>query len=138
MKKSILLLFMMISSLVLAQSQKPAKVKIITVKQKVCRSQKGFQFVLKTIENDSRCPKGTTCIWEGEVSAVLQVFDGQKQVEETTLVFNEKNKEANIKWFAKYLPFEKRKIESLRVTPYPVESSSIKAADYAIQIGYIK
>nr|WP_314839369.1 hypothetical protein [uncultured Flavobacterium sp.] len=138
MKKSILLLFMMISSLVLAQSQKPAKVKIITVKQKVCRSQKGFQFVLKTIENDSRCPKGTTCIWEGEVSAVLQVFDGQKQVEETTLVFNEKNKEANKKWFATYLPVEKQKIESLLVRPYPVEGSSIKPADYAIQIGYIK
>lgn len=129
---------MMISSLVLAQSQKPAKVKIITVKQKVCRSQKGFQFVLKTIENDSRCPKGTTCIWEGEVSAVLQVFDGQKQVEETTLVFNEKNKEANKKWFATYLPVEKQKIESLLVRPYPVEGSSIKPADYAIQIGYIK
>ncbi len=138
MKKSILFLFMMFSGLVLAQSPKPAKVKVITVKQKVCRSKKGFQFVLKTIESDSRCPKGTTCIWAGEVSAVLQVFDGQKQVEETTLVFSEKNKEANKKWFAKYLPVEKQKIESLRVTPYPVEGSSIKPADYAIQIGYIK
>lgn len=138
MKKSILFLFIMISSLVLAQSQKPAKVKVITVKQKVCRSQKGFQFVLKTIESDSRCPKGTTCIWEGEVMAVLQVLEGQKQVEETTLVFAEKNKEANKKWFAKYLPIEKQKIESLLVTPYPVEGPSIKPTDYAIQIGYIK
>lgn len=138
MKKSMLFLFMMISSLVLAQSPKAAKVKVITVKQKVCRSQKGFQFVLKTIENDSRCPKGTTCIWEGEVMAVLQVLEGQKQVEEVIMIFSEKNKEANKKWFAKYLPVEKQKIESLRVTPYPVEGSSIKPADYAIQIGYIK
>ena len=129
---------MMISSLVLAQSPKPAKVKVITVKQKVCRSQKGFQFVLKTIESDSRCPKGTTCIWEGEVMAVLQVLEGQKQVEEIIMIFSEKNKEANKKWFAKYLPVEKQNIESLRVTPYPVEGSSIKPAGYAIQIGYIK
>ena len=128
----------MISSLVLAQSQKPAKVKVITVKQKVCRSQKGLQFVLKTIESDSRCPKGTTCIWEGEVMAVLQVLEGQKQVEEVIMVFSEKNKEANKKWFAKYLPVEKQKIESLRVTPYPVEGSSIKPAGYVIEIGYIK
>lgn len=133
-----LFLFILISSLVLAQSQKPAKVKVITVKQKVCRSQKGFQFVLKAIENDSRCPKGTTCIWEGEVSAVLQILEGQKLIEETILVFTETNKEANKKWFAKYLPVEKQKIQSLRVTPYPVEGSSIKPADYAIQIGYIK
>ncbi len=138
MKKSILFLFIMISSLVLAQSQKPAKVKVITVKQKVCRSKKGFQFVLKTIESDSRCPKGTTCIWAGEVNAVLQVFDGQKQVEEVIMIFSEKNKEANKKWFAKYLPVEKQKIESLRVTPYPVEGLSIKSEDYNIQISYIK
>lgn len=138
MKKSILFLFMMISSLVLAQSLKPVKVKVITVKQKVCRSQKGFQFVLKTIESDSRCPKGTTCIWAGEVSAVLQVFDGQKQVEEVIMIFSEKNKEANKKWFAKYLPVAKQKIESLRVTPYPVEGLSTKSEDYNIQISYIK
>lgn len=81
---------MMFSGLVLAQSPKPTKEKVITVKQKVCRSQKGFQFVLKTIESDSRCPKGTTCIWAGEVSAVLQVFDGQKQVEEVIMIFSEK------------------------------------------------
>jgi hypothetical protein len=138
MKKSILFLFMMFSGVVLAQSPKPAKVKVITVKQKVCRSQKGFQFVLKTIESDSRCPKGTTCIWEGEVMAVLQVLEGQKQVEEVIMIFSEKNKEANKKWFAKYLPVEKQKIESLRVTPYPVEGSSIKPLDYTLQISYIK
>jgi hypothetical protein len=138
MKKSIIFLFTMFGCVVLAQRPQPIKEKVITVKQKVCRNQKGFQFVLKTIENDSRCPKGTTCIWEGEVSAVLQVFDRKKQIEETTLVFNEKNKEANKKWFAKYLPVEKQKIESLRVTPYPVEGLSIKPTDYAIQIGYIK
>jgi hypothetical protein len=39
-------------------------------------------------------------------------------MEETTLALTEKNKEADKKWFAKYLPVEKQKIESLRVTTY--------------------
>jgi len=28
------------------------------------------------VQEDSRCPKGAMCIWQGRVSAVLQVSDG--------------------------------------------------------------
>ena len=53
----------------------------------MCPNQKGFQLVLKAIPNDSRCPEGATCIWAGEVSAVVMVYKDSKLVDEKTLFF---------------------------------------------------
>lgn len=138
MKKSLLFLFMMISSVILAQSQESQKVKYTTIKQKVCPNQKGFQLVLKTIVSDSRCPEGVTCIWAGEVSAVVSVYKDSKLLEDTTLVFSMKNEEDNKKWFSKYLPEKQKKIKSISVVPYPKEGSKINPEEYYLKIGYLK
>jgi len=138
MKKSILFLFMIINSVVLAQSPKSQKVKYTTIKQKVCANQKGFQLVLKAVVSDSRCPEGVTCIWAGEVSAVVSVYKNSKLIEDTTLVFSMKNEEDNKKWFSKYLPEKQKKIKSIGVVPYPKEGSKIDPEDYYFKIGYLK
>jgi hypothetical protein len=38
---------------------------------------KGEQITIqfKGIRDDSRCPKGATCIWQGRVSSILQISD---------------------------------------------------------------
>ena len=138
MKKSLLFLFMIISSVVLAQSPKSQKVKYVTIKQKVYPNQKGFQLVLKAIVSDSRCPEGVTCIWAGEVSAVVSVYKDSKLIEDTTLVFSMKNEEDNKKWFATYLSEKQKKIKSIRVLPYPKEGSKINPEEYYLKIGYLK
>lgn len=138
MKKSILFLFMIFSSVVLAQSHESQKVKYTTIKQKVCPNQKGFQLVLKVVVSDSRCPEGVTCIWAGEVSAVVSVYKDSKLIEDTTLVFSMKNEEDNKKWFSKYLPEKQKKIKSIGVVPYPKEGSKIDPEDYYLKIGYLK
>ncbi|RDI56576.1 hypothetical protein [Flavobacterium glaciei] len=138
MKKSVYLLFMIISSLALAQSPKPEKVKYVIIKQKVCPNQKGFQLVLKAIATDSRCPEGVTCIWAGEVSAVILVYKDSKLIEEATLVFLMKNEEYNKKWFSNYLPEKQKKIKSIVVVPYPKEGSKINPEEYYMRIGYLK
>ncbi|WP_426094157.1 hypothetical protein [Flavobacterium sp. DSR2-3-3] len=138
MKKLVLFLFMIISSLVLAQSQKSQKVKYVTIKQKVCPNQKGFQLVLKAISNDSRCPEGVTCIWAGEVTAVVSVYKDSKLIEDSTLVFSMKNEEDNKKWLASYLSDKQKKIKSISVLPYPKEGSKINPEEYYLKIGYLK
>lgn len=138
MKKSLLFLFMMISSVALAQSPESQKVKYTTIKQKVCPNQKGFQLVLKAIVSDSRCPEGVTCIWGGEVSAVVSVYKDSKWIEDTTLVFSMKNEEDNKKWFSKYLPEKQKKIKNIGVVPYPKEGSKIDPEEYYLKIGYLK
>ncbi|WP_426062555.1 hypothetical protein [Flavobacterium sp. DSP2-3-1] len=138
MKKLVLLLFMIISSIVLAQSQKSQKVKYVTIKQKVCPNQKGFQLVLKAISNDSRCPEGVTCIWAGEVTAVVSVYKDSKLIEDSTLVFSMKNEEDNKKWLASYLSDKQKKIKSISVLPYPKEGSKINPEEYYLKIDYLK
>ena len=138
MKKLVLFFFMIISSIVLAQSQKSQKVKYVTIKQKVCPNQKGFQLVLKAISNDSRCPEDVTCIWAGEVTAVVSVYKDSKLIEDSTLVFSMKNEEDNKKWLATYLSEKQKKIKSIRVLPYPKEGSKINPGEYYLKIGYLK
>lgn len=138
MKKLVLFLFMIISSLVLAQSPKSEKVKYVTIKQKVCPNQKGVQLVLKAISNDSRCPEGVTCIWAGEVTAVVSVYKNSKLIEDSTLVFSMKNEEVNKKWLASYLSEKQKRIKSIRVLPYPKEGSKINPKEYYLKIGYLK
>ena len=138
MKKLVLFLFMIISSLVLAQSQKSQKVKYVTIKQKECPNQKGFQLVLKAISNDSRCPEGVTCIWAGEVTAVVSVYKDSKLIEDSTLVFSMKNEEDNKKWLASYLSDKQKKIKSISVLPYPKEGSKINPEEYYLKIDYLK
>jgi len=129
---------MIISSIVLAQSQKSQKVKYVSIKQKVCPNQKGFQLVLKAISNDSRCPEDVTCIWAGEVTAVVSVYKDSKLIDDSTLVFSMKNEEDNKKWLATYLSDKQKKIESIRVLPYPKEGSKINPEEYYMKIGYLK
>ena len=138
MKKLVLFFFMIISSIVLAQSQKSQKVKYVTIKQKVCPNQKGFQLVLKAISNDSRCPEDVSCIWAGEVTAVVSVYKDSKLIEDSTLVFLMKNEEDNKKWLATYLSEKQKKIKSIRVLPYPKEGSKINPEEYYLKSGYLK
>ncbi len=138
MKKSVVFFFMLISSYALAQSPKYQKVKYLTIKQKVCPNQRGFQLVLKMIAADSRCPEGITCIWEGEVSGIVSVYKDSKLIENTTLVFSQKNEEDNKKWFANYIPEKQKKIKSIVVFPYPKEGIKINPKEYYLKISYLK
>jgi hypothetical protein len=138
MKKSVLFLFILISGLALAQSPNLQKVKYVRINQKLCPSQKGFQLVLNAIVNDSRCPEGVTCVWAGEVSAIISVYKDSKLIEDTTLVFSMKNGEDNKKWFATYLPVKQKRIKSFQVLPYPKEGNAIDSKEYYLKIGYYK
>lgn len=129
---------MMISIFALAQSPKAQKVKYISIKQKGYLHQRGFQLILKTIITDSRCPEGVTCIWAGEVTAVVSVYKDSKWIEDRTLVFSLKNEEDNKKWFAGYMSKKHRNIKSIVVLPYPKEISKINPEKYYLKIGVLK
>jgi hypothetical protein len=91
----------------------------------------GIAFVLKSIVNDSRCPKGVECITAGDVEAVVSVYNNNVLVEESNLVFSSQNKEINSDWFSKYTSL---KIESIQVLPYPKEGKKTNPKEYFIKI----
>jgi hypothetical protein len=138
MKKSVLFLFIFMSSLVFAQSPKSQKVKYVKVIQKVCSNQRRVRLVLKEVLSDSRCPVGVNCIWAGEIKVVVAVYQDKKFIKEETLTISGGKSQENIAWFAQYLPADRRNLKSISVLPYPKEGGKIKAKDYYIRIGYIK
>ena len=138
MKNSIVFFFVIIISIAWVQNPKSERFKYTTINQKVCPNQKGFQLVLKAIPNDSRCPEGATCIWAGEVSAVVMVYKDSKLVDEKTLVFSVKNEENNRRWFASYLLEKQKKVKSIDVFPHPNKDREIDFKDYYLKIGFSK
>lgn len=138
MKNSIVFFFVIIISIAWVQNPKSEKFKYTTINQKMCPNQKGFQLVLKAIPNDSRCPEGATCIWAGEVSAVVMVYKDSKLVDEKTLVFSVRNEENNRRWFASYLLEKQKKVKSIDVFPHPNKDREIDFKDYYLKIGFSK
>lgn len=94
----------------------------IVISQKL-ENKSGFELRLKNIVSDSRCPEGVTCIWAGEISVIIEVYNSKKLVEEKNLIFNSKNAQANVEWFQKYYS---KNIKSVSVLPYPKEGVVIK------------
>ena len=138
MKNSIVFFFVIIISIAWVQNPKSERFKYTTINQKMCPNQKGFQLVLKAIPNDSRCPEGATCIWAGEVSAVVMVYKDSKLVDEKTLVFSVRNEENNRRWFASYLLEKQKKVKSIDVFPHPNKDREIDFKDYYLKIGFSK
>lgn len=124
MKKLLLFLTLLFSVSFYAQSE-------IKITPKKCIAKKGFYLKLKSVFSDSRCPEGTTCIWAGEVSVVVEVYNDKKFIEEKTLTFNLKNREENNSWFSKYYS---KKIKSVGVNPYPKQGVVVKDKKKYIKI----
>ncbi len=92
----------------------------------------GFQLVLNSVSNDSRCPEGTNCIWAGEVTIIISVYNAAKLSETKTLVLSSKNLQENLIWFQKQYP--NQKIKSFSVLPYPKSDVVLDPKDYFIKI----
>ena len=136
MKKIVTIVLIVASSFAFAQ--KTATQNYSKVKQNSCTNGIGFQLVLKEVLTDSRCPEGVTCVWAGEVSAIVAVYKDSKFIEEKTMVFTKTVDAENIKWINSYLNDSKRVTNSLTIGPYPNVKKVIKPQDYYLQIGYMQ
>ena len=124
MKKLFTVVVLILSLSVFAQSE-------IKITSKKCIPKKGYHLKLEKIFDDSRCPQGVTCIWAGEVSAIVKVYKDKKLIEEKTLKFNQKNTSENSIWFSNYYS---KKTKSIGVLPYPKNGVPIKAKKQYIRI----
>ncbi|WP_396145319.1 hypothetical protein [Flavobacterium sp.] len=124
MKK--IVFFLLLSFSIASFSQQSNK---ITTKK--CIPKKGYHLKLIKVLNDSRCPEGVTCVWAGEVSVVLALYNDKQLLEEKTIVLNSKNLEENIKWFENYYS---KKIKHVRVVPYPKEGIVVKEKNKFIEV----
>ncbi len=80
------------------------------------------------IVNDSRCPTGVECFWEGEVSALVEIA---QQNSSNRLVLIKRGSGMGIENFNEYeISFE--------VTPYPEARKQISTKDYRLRITITK
>lgn len=128
MKKLILIVTVLGSISFYAQTE----IKITT---KRCITKKGYYLQLKNVLDDSRCPEGVNCVWAGEVSVTINVYNKKKFIEEKTLTINSKNSDENFKWFQNYYS---RKVKGIEVEPYPKEGVVIKSKKYYLKILFSK
>ena len=81
-----------------------------------------IQFV--DIQEDSQCPRGAYCIWQGRVSAVLQVSDGS---DSTKIVLTEPGLSDQYG----QIIYKKYEFTS-HVQPYPELGNKISREDYRV------
>ncbi|MEK7257473.1 MAG: hypothetical protein AAB316_22145 [Bacteroidota bacterium] len=90
-----------------------------------------LKLTFTAVPEDSRCPKGVSCIWEGQAKVKLEVLSaGQtKSVE-----FVRKASETGGVSQAAF----GYQIDLLEVNPYPVQTGKIKPEDYVVKLSVRK
>lgn len=86
-----------------------------------------FIVMLDSVLSDSRCPKGVTCVWEGNATVNIQFNNLQKEIQQdfnldTHLSFNN-DTTLNNYYF-----------KLLELNPYPENEKTIRQQDYSIKI----
>ncbi len=138
MKKVVTFLFIVFSSIAIAQNNTVVEQQFIKVRQNSCIAAEGYKLLFKEVLTDSRCPEGVACIWAGEVTVIVSVYKDSEFIEDKKLVFITNNNAENLKWITPYLNNDQKRINSLSIEPYPNVKKTIKPKDYYLKIGYSK
>ena len=78
------------------------------------------------VVNDSRCPEGATCVWQGEIASTVEITYNGKQYTKT-LVQPGLSQAPAVDYFQEYSL-------SFNIQPNPKAGSEIKPADYRMQL----
>ena len=131
MKKTILLLFTLITTLGFSQD---SKVEVPTIAVKVALGELVIinDVTLEFLEvlEDSRCPKDVTCVWAGQAKVLVQVTEAGKSSQQVELLFGG-NKDNLL--FAS----EEFNLKGISLSPYPT-SETVGKLEYALLVSEVK
>jgi hypothetical protein len=83
-----------------------------------------LRITFDSVSEDSRCPKGTHCLWAGRVVVLVQLSEAAEQETTVALALPESpTHPASAQWRGHTLRLEK-------VSPYPDAEQQIEAGDY--------
>lgn len=92
------------------------------VNQQVSINTEGLMIEFVTVLEDSRCPVGVDCVWEG--NAKIRIKISKSDMGATTIELNTNLEPTNIL-------FQDYKIHLVRLEPWPKASTTTKAEDYS-------
>ena len=90
-----------------------------------------MKLTFTAVPEDSRCPTGVSCIWEGQVKVKLEVVSGGKS---QPIEFTRKASQAGGVTQAAF----GYQIDLLEVNPYPAQTGKIKPEDYLVKLSVRK
>ncbi len=113
-----------------SESKSPLIITKIALGETLHFSDQSIKFI-KVIE-DSRCPKYTNCIWEGQAKAVLSIYKGKKVSKEITVNFGSKDVHPENK--KELFKADDNTILAYNLTPYPVSGKKINSKKYVLEL----
>ncbi|HEX6981579.1 MAG TPA: hypothetical protein VF181_02355 [Balneolaceae bacterium] len=129
MKKALFLIAMMLA--VACQStHSPITPKLgeeikVGLNQQVTFPDEGFSIQFNDLLEDSRCPKGVTCVWAGNAKVAIQF---NKQIVSLN-TFTDYPKQATVSGYT---------IQLVSVSPYPIYEQKIQEKEYIVTLIVIK
>ncbi|MEZ4828883.1 MAG: hypothetical protein R3C61_21745 [Bacteroidia bacterium] len=111
--------------IVLPQSEKEVSIRF---SQTVSLSQQGISIQFSELVDDSRCPAGVACIWEGEVTVKLQIRISDREPEIAILGLSPRPEVAQ-SYEAGGHTFTLKE-----VNPYPVHGKTTRLKDYSVVV----
>ena len=109
-----------LSTAVFTLQQKSLKV-VLAVGESVKVPDSNVAVTFKDVVGDSRCPAGTTCIWEGD-AAVLVSFDTQGKSQTYTLHTSQQ--------FQREAEHDGIRVVLISLAPHPAAGSSLRRDQY--------
>ena len=108
----------------------PKKLLKIKLGEKIAFGNQFLKFE-KVIE-DSRCPKGSQCFWEGQAIAIVQLFDNDSVVSDQKLIFGTKG--ISPKQPKAIFSTDNKTVFAYQLSPYPEQNMVIEDKMYCLDI----
>lgn len=117
------LLFTLLIALVPASSNKVDLGKEFKIKngEEVVTKGEQLRITFRSVEDESRCPTGVTCVWAGNASVAIEVAKNNKK--QVVLMLNTYSEPREI-------AYKGFKITLVALSPYPKINQSIDPKDY--------
>jgi hypothetical protein len=114
---------------------KPAEVRLndsfeLGIGQSASVAGEGLKVTFESVAEDSRCPRGATCVWEGQANCIVKAShrDGEEKLLMTEPGLTEGREE---------ISFRQYKI-GFHLTPYPEVGKQIGKEEYRLQLKITK
>ncbi len=131
MKQFIYLLLIFSPIFLKAQdTNKKAKTPQIVTKLKIGKKanfgNKSIHFI-KVLE-DSRCPKGVSCVWAGQAKILIGLYENDTLLEEKEILIKAPIKSKEL------LKSLEKTVYSHNLSPYPINSEKIDPSNYYLEL----
>ena len=94
--------------------------------------QNGITIKFDDVITDSRCPKGVTCVWAGEVVVLVTIYNDGKKSEQKKLTLSPTSQLQDLT--GNLYITDALKLTAFNVFPYPDTKAKIDKKEYGLKI----